>query len=351
MRIVIDLTMLRHLNCGLGQISRNIGLYLQSHPELIGDDKEIILYVPKFWLGMFGPNVTYLEAKDMYRFFPQLIPHWKTFDVWYSIHQLSSFPPPKGIKKRVLTIHDLNFIHEKEGRKQAQFLQRLQREVNQATEVCFISQFAQAEAQKYLALPHPSHQHVIYNGVEDTTLGETQPINELKDVPFLLSIGVVKAKKNLHTLVPMMKHLSNYFLVIAGEDDDPYAAQLRQLVTQNNINNIKIIGAVSQEERRWLYQHCKGLLFPSLCEGFGLPVIELMQWGKPVICSMATSLPEIGANHAYYFKDFNPENMAMVVRQSLQDFDHTHAIEEQQYAATFSYQKNLEAYFNLFSSL
>ena len=92
------------------------------------------------------------------------------------------------------------------------------------------------------------------------------------------------------------------------------------------------------------------MLFPSIAEGFGLPVIEAMQWGKPVFCSDKTSLPEIGSTHAHYFTDFDPDRMAAVVSEGLKNFNEERADEERAYAATFSYEKHMQQYIDLFLS-
>ena len=168
------------------------------------------------------------------------------------------------------------------------------------------------------------------------------------DDDLFLSIGVVKAKKNLHTLLPMMDLLPHYRLLIAGNDSDPYAQSLRQQLAQHP--NVSMLGTVSDNQRRWLYANCSALLFPSLAEGFGLPVIEAMQWGRPVFCSRLTSLPEIGSSHAYYFNDFSPLHMAETVKQGLADFNSDHAESEKHYAATFSFQTHMQHYWQLYTN-
>ena len=109
-----------------------------------------------------------------------------------------------------------------------------------------------------------------------------------------------------------------------------------------------MLGKVSDNERRWLYAHCQGLLFPSIAEGFGLPVIEAMQWGKPVFCSNKTSLPEVGSIHAHYFTDFNPDHMADIIQRGMADFTPEKAKAEKDYAATFDYDNHMRQYLELY---
>jgi glycosyltransferase involved in cell wall biosynthesis len=69
-----------------------------------------------------------------------------------------------------------------------------------------------------------------------------------------------------------------------------------------------------------LYVHCEAFVFPSLAEGFGLPVVEAMHLGKPVFLSPFTSLPEVGGPEAYYFTDFDGASMRDILAKGLHDY-------------------------------
>ena len=79
------------------------------------------------------------------------------------------------------------------------------------------------------------------------------------------------------------------------------------------------LGLVSRAELVWLYQHARLLCFPSLFEGFGIPVVEAMRLGTPVVCAAATSLPEIAGRAALYFDPHRPEEIARVLARLWQD--------------------------------
>lgn len=345
MKILIDLSILRHPWCGLGQIAMSYGQWYAAHPETIVEGCEVTLLVPKAFVGAFGDKVDYLEARDIYRLLPCLMPR---YDLWHSIHQMSPFRPSSRSTRRIVTIHDVNFIYEKRGAKRQKYTHRLQRECDSADVICFISRFAQKDTAKHIDIGGKP-QHVIYNGVATLTEGPQEPVAQASDgTPFMLSIGVLKAKKNLQTLLPMMDLMPGFRLIIAGDDSDTYAQQLRDQLPQHP--NVSIVGTVSNEQRRWLYAHCSALLFPSLSEGFGLPIIEAMQWGKPVFCSDRTSLPEIGSTHAFYFTDFEPESMAAVVKRGLAAFDVAEALAEQKYAAAYSYESHMRQYWSIYTN-
>ncbi len=341
-KVLIDLTVLRHPFCGLGQIALNYGRWFQQHAPDLADEFHFTLLVPKNYMGKFGNHVSYIKRNDLRRQFPLLMPR---FDVWHAINQMSAFRPWSRTTRYIITIHDVNFIHEKADAKQRKYRRRLQRRCDRASEFCFISQFAMDDTRRVLDLGGKPAR-VIYNGVEDLTIGDQARPQNLPEGPFFLALGEVKAKKNLHTLLPMMDRLKDHRLVIAGNDAGHYADQLRASLPQHP--NVSMLGLVSNQERRWLYAHCQALLFPSTAEGFGLPIIEAMQWGKPVFCSTFTSIPEIGGPHAHYFTDFDPDAMARLVSQGLRDFTPQKAEQEQAYAATFSYERHLAQYIELY---
>ena len=93
-------------------------------------------------------------------------------------------------------------------------------------------------------------------------------------------------------------------------------------------------------------------MFPSIAEGFGIPPLEAMHFGKPVFLSRFTSLPEIGGDAAYYFDDFDPEHMRSVLQSGLEDYVRNNrfaAIQAQ--AAKFDWNKTAHEYLSVYRSL
>ena len=330
--------------CGLGQIGLNYGRWYQQNASKLADQLDITLLVPKNYIGAFGTDVHYLKRNDIRRQFPCFMPY---FDIWHAINQATAFRPKSRRTRFIFTIHDVNFLHEKPDGKQNKYRRKLQRMCDRATEFTFISQFAKDDTSRVIDL-RGKPARVIYNGVEDLTVGSLDIPQQLANLnaPFFLALGEVKEKKNIHTLLPMMEHFPDYHLIIAGNDSTEYAAHLRTQAANNP--RIHIIGIVSDSQRRWLYSHCTALLFPSVAEGFGLPIIEAMQWGKPVFCSDRTSLPEIGGPLAHYFSRFEANYMADVVNNGLSKFSDDKAAQEKAYAASFSYEKHMKNYIDLY---
>ena len=129
-----------------------------------------------------------------------------------------------------------------------------------------------------------------------------------------------------------MKKFPEYELYIAGALTSEYPEYIRQRLDKETIKNVTLLGKVSTEEKVWLYKNCTAFFFPSLFEGFGLPVIEAMQFGKPVFCSDKTSLKEIGSDKAWFWTDFEPDII-------------------ERYGKSFTYEKNLQALFALYRRL
>ncbi|HOK51883.1 MAG TPA: glycosyltransferase, partial [Bacteroidales bacterium] len=173
------------------------------------------------------------------------------------------------------------------------------------------------------------------------------------DDPYLFTIGQCLPKKNFHVLLPFVKLLEGrYKLIIAGESDTAYGAQLRKLIDQLKLRNIVYLpGPVSEAEKQYLYQHCSAFVFPSLAEGFGLPVVEAMLNKKPVFCSDRTSLKEIGSTHAFFWHSFEPDYMREVFEQGMLAFNEEKSEAAYQYAQQFTWQKNAEEYYKLYREL
>ena len=151
----------------------------------------------------------------------------------------------------------------------------------------------------------------------------------------------------------MMKLMPDKKLIIAGSWDSDYAKEILSRIRNEKIINIITLSKVSDNEKAWLFQNCEAFFFPSLQEGFGLPVIESMYGGKPVFASTYTSLPEIGSDKAFYWDNFNPEYMKNIVVEKMESIknDREFTGKLQQYATTFTWQKNVNRYIVLFKEL
>ncbi len=349
-KVLLDLSVLKHPYCGLGQIALNYVRLINSL-DTTRLPFRFVLLVPRKYYGCCGDKADYVPRKRLYKFLPWLYPK---VDVWHAIHQLSSFRPYSHDTRYLLTIHDFNFMYEKSKKVADQYHRRVQARINRADFITCISQFTETELHRWMTVPADTPVRVIYNGVEFASAEEMsyKPVQVSTDKPFFFSIGEIKEKKNFLAIVRMMQYMPDYHLYLAGKDNTPYAEQIRLYIKQNGICNVTLLGIVSNEERLWLYRYCAAFLFPSLFEGFGLPVIEAMAELKPVFSSPFTSLKEIGGNYAFFFnEDFEPQQMANTVKDGLCNVTKGHLKAQQKYAHSYQYNIHFNNYIKLYTQL
>jgi glycosyltransferase involved in cell wall biosynthesis len=344
--LLIDLYALSNPTCGFGQISLN---YERHFGPMHLDDIGFVFLVPDDYQGCSGSK--YLSLKN----FNRMHDHFSNIDLLHITNQQRTYRKlPAGIPI-VLTIHDLNFLYEKSPLKIKKYLHKVGKLVNQATVIVAISHFVADEIRKNFPL-NGKQLKVIYNGVERIDEAPDVKPSFVKNAnrPFFFTIGQVRTKKNFHVLLDVLKAFPEYDLYICGEDQRTYAKVIRQRIMKESIHNVFLPGTISNEERVWLYRNCQAFLFPSKYEGFGLPVLEAMQFGKAVFSSPMTSLTEICGGYAFFWEtDFNPSKMIRLIQDELPHFyQNKERIEEMKaYAFSFDYEKHVNQYLELYREL
>ena len=344
-RIIIDAYPISTPYVGLGEFCKQLGERLGKHAAELYSRYDIELYfiLPPQYKGCFGNAVRYIGMPASMRWLLPLYP--LRADLFHIPYQSSHVRRLLCAKKQLLTIHDINFIYERTGKGLERAANRFKRKISHADYVSYISQFACEDTEKHFPVRLPNK--IIYNGVTDLlALSQQTPLPASLPTNFLLHISSLQPKKNIHLLVEMMKYLPEQNLVIAGSWDSDYAQRIQQKIKEENIHNIYCLSNVTEAEKAALYAACRALLFPSLCEGFGLPPIEAMKLGKPVFLSTLTALPEIGGKEAFYWADLSPVPMAEVVRKQLAFFDATPSYSDRlrQNAARFDWDECIEQY-------
>lgn len=140
--------------------------------------------------------------------------------------------------------------------------------------------------------------------------------------PFIMYIGRPTPHKNLARLIDafalLQKNHPELRLVLAGKKDANYLIHERN-VAKNNIGNIIFTSFIPDDQYRWLLENCRAYIFPSLSEGFGLPGLEAMMHGAPVVASNATCIPEVLGDAAEYFDPLDTTDMAEKIESVLFD--------------------------------
>ena len=345
--VLLDICEIGNPTSGFGQIARN---YYHLYQKV--DDEKLAFHflLPEGFHSDCSPMVQTTNIRNKYhKHFSKGLP---SVDLWHSTNQQQIKRKRGKCKKFVLTIHDLNFLTEKNWIRQLKHKFFLQHAINQADAVTCISHFVGRQVEQLFDMKGKPVR-VIYNGVEDISGQPAEQPAFATGRPFFFAIGQIRAKKNFHLLVDMMRHFPDYDLYVCGDDHFDYAKTVREHISQLSTHNAYLCGKIRAEEKVWLYRHCEAFLFASQGEGFGLPAIEAMQFGKPVFIANATCLPEICGDCASVWPTLNPDEMADFVKTQLVDYAQSpeRVTQIQQHAAQFSYDKHIKAYLQLYKEL
>lgn len=244
------------------------------------------------------------------------------YDVWHCMNQNIKIEPLSKPGKYVLTVHDVNFAQDESDKKNQERIKRFQQKLQRADEITYISNYAKEQTHTFFEVPKVQ-ETIIYNGnpiieIFDISGFQTSiPLNK----PFFYSIGDFLPKKNFEHLVRMMQIIPDFNLIISGNNKKEYGNKIQNLILQLGLQKqVFLTGRVSEQGKQFYMKNCKAFLFPSQGEGFGLPPIEAMRFGKPVFLSNLASLPEIGGEAAFYWESFEPSYMKNILEESLNQF-------------------------------
>lgn len=306
---------IRHFHDGLGEFSRQHGLHIAAFAKTWRQDfgLQVHLHLPEKWHGIFGDDVSYLSTESGQRHF-----HWQPhrFDVWHQLHQHIRHRAPLGTRHCITTLHDLNMVYAKQGFSRWRALRKQVRLLKRADEIICISDHVLSDLKQHTRLRTPAVR--IHNGVNSLAAEPQTPVSELEDQPYLFHIGRMTPNKNVECLIELAEHWPDQQFVFAGPRSG-YTEGFQHEASARGLANVRFLFDVSESQKAWLYAHCEALLMPSLTEGFGLPAIEAMYFGRPVFLSALTSLPEIGGETARYFHNFEPESMRQTIQSGLRD--------------------------------
>ncbi|MEW6761994.1 MAG: glycosyltransferase family 1 protein [Pseudomonadota bacterium] len=343
-KLLITLDSMRFENTGLHTFGHSLTSELARQGE---GNVELSAYTYPVQHGFLGQQASYVRHRKFHRWH---FPRKQQFDVVHFADQYCHFGPQQVRARTVMTVHDLNQVHEQPpgSPKLARHLGRMARKIAGVDHVVAISEFVKADILRFF--PEAAGKiSVIYNGTNPSRAPEGHQPRFQPPGRFLFAVGMVCPKKNFHVLVPLLRG-NDMTLVIAGVVKDAYKEKILQEAERFGVlDRVAVTGPVSQADKDWYYAHCEAFLFPSLAEGFGLPVLEAMHHGRPVFLSRFTSLPEIGGDAAFYFDSFDPDHMAGVLAQGMARFEREHGAERaRQHASRFSWEKAGAAYLALY---
>ena len=332
MKIAIDIR--RMTEFGVGTYIRNV---VRTLGKLDRENKYLLIGSPAKVkeIGSLPPNfhtVPLMEPERSvqgYRQFRAILKRFKC-DL---VHIPNLFSIPRALPcPYVMTVHDM-LEHMSRAREQNGFWRSLHFQLtNQvlrgAARIFAVSKFTKAEIEKLSDIPSQRIE-VVYNAIDErflhghATPADRQVIVERYQVtyPFLLYAGRISPHKNVVRMIEAFSALKTELekdevfpdlkLIIIG-DDLSGNPDLRRTVIRSGVqNDVRFLGFVPIEVLRTFYDQAKIFVFPSLYEGFGLPPLEAMAHGTPVVTSNVSSLPEVVGNAAVLV---NPENVFEIMR-------------------------------------
>ena len=324
MKIGFDAKRLFHNTTGLGNYSRDLIRILSSfHPE-----NDYILYNPKpqnkKLLDIKSSSVK--EIKPIHFFSKKLKSLWRTFGISFLLkkenieiyHGLSGEIPffiPKKIKK-IVTIHDLIFLRYPElysfwDRKIHYY--KFKYAAQKSDVIIAISEQTKQDIIKYLKIDATKIE-VIYQGCSDIFKSnidefELEKVKTKYNLPqkFILNIGTIEPRKNALNIVKSIQN-TDIPLILIGRKTK-YYSEIDNFITENKMKNVTHLSNVSQFELACIYRLATIFVYPSIFEGFGIPIIEALYSKIPVITNKSGVFPEAGGNHSVYIDPQSVESI------------------------------------------
>ncbi len=263
----------------------------------------------------------------------------------------------------VMTIHDFYHLYCPEY---LSWLRRhyltvvIPRSLRSATRIIADSASTKQDAIRFAHVPAEKIETIYLGGLnEDELLGSHRSAETLDKFgitsPYILSVGSSLPHKNLARLIKAFARVSRQIpqeLIFVGETFR-YGDALRALAEselESQHGRVRHLGFVTKQELVALYRKADAFIFPSLYEGFGIPALEAMQSGCPVIASRLSSLPEVGGNAVEYFDPLNIEDMAESILRVASDSTLRSSMRERGYMQSrkFSWQKTALETFSVY---
>lgn len=349
----MDLERLRYPNSGLANVMNTLTKGLMEIGSL-----DVSIYGPVEILEKTFPKAHRISWQSWDKFFGVNVSRYDIIQVSHQCSRYFKHVPDHCIK--VVVVHDLNFLYESIGEhKRQKIIGKMQRCLHEADCIVCISNFVKNDFIKNRALfdlPKLKFVTTIYNGLNfDEPEGITGTMfPELKGKKYILNIGVLMDKKNQLSLVKMLPYTDDDLVLVHSEVKEDYLKQINDEIGKLRLNHrVHFYNNISEIEKQMLLKNCVALCHPSVAEGFGIPPIEAMYFGKPVFLSNKTSLPEIGGDLAFYFDDFDPQAMAETFNKGMKEYEDDPDLSEKlrNRAKTFDYHTMAERYDSLYREL
>jgi glycosyltransferase involved in cell wall biosynthesis len=245
-----------------------------------------------------------------------------------NVVHINNFYCPHGLRtaRLVYTLYDLSFLVEPSWTTEPNRVGCFDGVFRASLVADYIVAISEYTRQHFLTtFPHyPENRvsviHPAGRFTENGLVKRPSRFSNLDPGGFWLSVGTIEPRKNHGRLLEAYRIVRTedrdcFPLVLAGGKGwlmNDFEARLTDLGLRESV---VLAGYVSDAELQWLYQNCFALIYPSLFEGFGMPVLEALTLGAPVLCSNATSLPEVGGKGVMFFDPIDPCSIASAMKR------------------------------------
>ncbi len=337
MRICVDIQSAVSQRAGVGRYTRNLVEHLAP---LMAPPDDLNLFYFDFHRrgldftcpGAHQTPVRWIPGKYVQQSWKRLL--WPPFNWFSGQAELYHFPnftiPPLQQGKKIVTIHDMSFLRYPEfsEKKNLAYLSTfIPNTVKRADAIITVSEFSKNETAELLGVD-PAQIFATPLGITpgcsrpfETNIAQTRRHLKL-DRPYLLSVGTLEPRKNIPFLIEVFEQLTHFDgdLVIAGMKGWKVEPILQRMLTSSRRNRIRYLEFIPDNDLFSLYAGAELFITTSFYEGFGLPPLEAMACGTPVVSSTGGSLPEmLTGDAAILIPGFDANRWASTISSLLND--------------------------------
>ncbi len=337
MKIAFDAKRYFFNKSGLGNYSRNSVMFLSKYfPE-----HEYCLYTHA--LGELHKDSIPQQVTTAFphRTLCKTLPaYWRSYgitkqlkqdkpDIFHGLSNELPFNIKKANIKSVITIHDLiyykypqffNFFDRKIYHK------KVSRGVENATHIVAVSQQTKEDIvdifkidEQKITVAYQSCHPSFFSKPDQESLHKTRTKYNLPS-DFILSVGTIEQRKNTLAIIKACRENKIGMPVVLVGGATPYTQQIREYVKKYRLEKwVSIIHGINFAELHAIYHLCTLFVYPSFFEGFGIPIIEALASGKPVITTQGGCFPEAGGENSLYIDPYNSDSIAAAIKEVLTD--------------------------------
>ncbi len=331
MRIGIDARLLYYSQAGISQYTKQLTramARLNTDDEFIifhsrKDDKQLV-EAPNFKrVSLWTPCHHRLETFILPM---EVLPHAPRI-----LHSPDFIPPKFGLWRSVITVHDLSFLlyPNLQTRDSARYYGQIDQAVKQVDHIIAVSQSTKNDLVHLLGCP-ANKISVIYEAASPVyrpmVVDAGQAVAQKWQVEgdYILFVSTIEPRKNIPTLLRAFRNLLDEYrinvkLLFAGSKGWLYEEIFRLVEELKLTSNVRFLGRVDNSDLVELYNAARLFVYPSTYEGFGLPPLEAMACGTPVITSNVSSLPEVVGDAALLVDPLNIEQLTATIWRALSD--------------------------------